>query len=49
MKTSDGSIFSCGRGDDGAAGHGDEDIRWELTQVEGVPRPRRARAQKRAA
>ena len=49
MKTSDGSIFSCGRGDDGATGHGDEDIRWELTQVEGVPRPRRARAQKRAA
>ena len=49
VKFDDGSIFSCGAGDDGATGHGDEDIRWELTQVEGVPRPRRARAQKRAA
>ena len=40
MKTSDGSIFSCGCGDDGATGHGDEETRSELTQVEGVPRPR---------
>ena len=37
VKTDDGSIFSCGCGDDGATGHGDTDIRWWLTQVEGVP------------
>ena len=42
VKTDDGCIFSCGCGDDGATGHGDTEMRWELTQVEGVPRPPRA-------
>ena len=36
MKTDDGSIFSCGCGDDGATGHGDEETRWELTHVTGL-------------
>ena len=37
VKTDDGSIFSCGCGDDGATGHGDTETRWVLLQVEGVP------------
>ena len=40
VKTDDGCIFSCGCGDDGATGHGDVLNHPELTQVEGVPRPR---------
>ena len=37
VKTDDGEIFSCGCGDDGATGHGDEKTRSELTIIEGVP------------
>jgi alpha-tubulin suppressor-like RCC1 family protein len=48
VKFDDGSIFSCGAGDDGATGHGDVLNHPLLTQVEGVPMPR-ASAQTRAA